>query len=174
MERSESIALAAAFSNLPGYWTSIPSHPWLWVSPDGAVATTYRGRARILKGTTSGEYRAVMPQLGLKFYIHALVCEAFHGPRPIGAEVRHLDGNRFNNAAANLAWGTPQENAADRALHGTVASGDRNGMAKLTHVQVSEMRRLRAVEGLSYRLIGVRFGVSTMTAYRAVEGQSWK
>jgi hypothetical protein len=52
-------------------------------------------------------------------YVHMLACEAFHGPRPDGAEVRHLDGDMLNNAAGNLAWGTKSENAQDSIRHGT-------------------------------------------------------
>jgi len=89
--------------------------------------------------------------------VHRMVAEAFHGPRPSPAhEVRHLDGDRANNRPSNLAWGTRQENAADRDLHGTTARGrrngaytkpervrrgDNNGRAILTTAQVREVRR---------------------------------
>lgn len=52
-------------------------------------------------------------------YVHALVCAAFHGPRPEGAEIRHLDGDATNNVSSNLAWGTRSENNLDRVAHGT-------------------------------------------------------
>lgn len=55
-----------------------------------------------------------------KALIHVLVCTAFHGPKPSPEfEVRHLDGNRANNRAENLVWGTRSENALDRKFHGT-------------------------------------------------------
>jgi hypothetical protein len=54
-----------------------------------------------------------------KAFIHKMVCVAFHGPKPTPAhEVRHLDGNRTNNHANNLQWGTKKENAQDRKIHG--------------------------------------------------------
>lgn len=37
-------------------------------------------------------------------YVHQLVAEAFHGPRPDGHDVDHVDHDRTNNAAANLRW----------------------------------------------------------------------
>src|SRR4051812_26170742 len=40
------------------------------------------------------------------YLVHHLVLTAFDRPRPEGQEGRHLDGNRHNNALANLAWGT--------------------------------------------------------------------
>lgn len=51
--------------------------------------------------------------------VHVLVLRAFTGPKPHGKEGAHIDGNLSNNAAANLAWKTPKENAADKAQHGT-------------------------------------------------------
>jgi hypothetical protein len=174
MERSESIAVLSAFAGFKGYWTTVASYPWLWVSGDGQIASTKSGRAKILRGLMCGAYRAVSVRRKLKTYVHVLVCEAFHGPRPDGAQVRHLDGNRFNNTPSNLAWGTPQENSDDKRRHGTCAAGERNPMARLTLEIVSQMRSMRARTGMSYRRLGEMFGVSTMTAYRAVEGQSWR
>lgn len=40
-----------------------------------------------------------------------LVCEAFHGPRPIGYVCMHLNGNPEDNRPENLAWGTVYENS---------------------------------------------------------------
>lgn len=56
-----------------------------------------------------------------------MVCEAFHGLRPEGMEVRHLDGNSQNDAASNLAWGTRSENIRDAVRHGT------HNMTRKTH-----------------------------------------
>jgi hypothetical protein len=43
--------------------------------------------------------------------VHALVCPAFHGPRPFpAAEVLHADETRTNCAASNLAWGSHKAN----------------------------------------------------------------
>lgn len=55
--------------------------------------------------------------------IHVWVALAFHGPRPDGHEVRHRDGNRQNNRADNLAYGTPSENEMDKREHGTHHNG---------------------------------------------------
>jgi hypothetical protein len=52
--------------------------------------------------------------------IHQVVLTAFVGPCPTGMETRHLDGNRSNNRATNLAWGTRVQNAADRDHHGNM------------------------------------------------------
>jgi hypothetical protein len=56
---------------------------------------------------------------GTKRLVHCLVAEAFIGAFPPGQEVRHLDGDKGNCAAVNLAHGTPSENCLDMVRHGT-------------------------------------------------------
>jgi hypothetical protein len=52
--------------------------------------------------------------------VHRLVCETFHGPRPLStSQVRHLDGNPANNREGNLKWGSLSENTLDSVAHGT-------------------------------------------------------
>lgn len=50
--------------------------------------------------------------------VHSMVAEAFHGPRPAGMVVRHLDGNSLNNTPGNLQYGTQVENMEDMRRHG--------------------------------------------------------
>lgn len=50
--------------------------------------------------------------------VHRLVAEAFHGVRPEALETRHLDGDKRNNAPANLRYGTHSENTLDTVAHG--------------------------------------------------------
>ena len=56
---------------------------------------------------------------GKTIAVHTLVCRLFNGPKSPSEQCRHLDGDRSNNRATNLAWGTSVENHADRYLHGT-------------------------------------------------------
>lgn len=107
-------------------------------------------------------------------YLHRLICEAFHGPCPEGFQCRHLDGDKTNNAASNLAWGSAKQNATDKLAHGTSGHGEKNPMAKLTRENVLEMREIRQKTKHSYKIIAEKFGVSTMTAFRAITGQSWR
>jgi len=51
-------------------------------------------------------------------YVHTLVLEAFVGPRPVGMEGLHGDGDPDNCTPGNLHWGTHQENTLDRVRHG--------------------------------------------------------
>jgi hypothetical protein len=64
---------------------------------------------------------------GVPRTVHQLVCEAWHGPKPDGLQVRHLDGDQLNNTPGNLKWGTAEENARDILRHG------RHPQANKTH-----------------------------------------
>jgi hypothetical protein len=77
--------------------------------------------------------------------VHALVAEAFIGPRPPGAEVRHGDGQKQNCHADNLSYGTHSENENDKLLHGTRHRGESSVSAKLTEADVLKIRSLRGV-----------------------------
>ena len=41
---------------------------------------------------------------------HSVVAATFHGPRPEGMDVSHLDGTRTNNAADNLVYESRRDN----------------------------------------------------------------
>ena len=59
--------------------------------------------------------------------VHRIVAAAFLGPTPDGMQLRHLDGDKENNAVNNLAFGTPSENMRDQVVHGV------HNMARKTH-----------------------------------------
>lgn len=157
-----------------------PRHHGYYFSQDGfAFRLLKNGRYRRLIGCACGiGYRAIsVPCPGgrpIRVYIHRAVCEIFHGPPPSdGMHCRHLDGNMHNNASTNLAWGTPRENADDQIKHGKTSKGEKNGMAVLNFRDVGKMRQLRSSTGMYYWQIADMFGVSTMTAHRAITGRSW-
>lgn len=82
--------------------------------------------------------------------VHKLVCLAFNGLKPIGAEcVRHLDGDRLNNTPSNLRWGTNKENAADTILHGKQVSGFDHPNMYISKEEAVEIRAryLRHMDG---------------------------
>lgn len=71
--------------------------------------------------------------------IHHLVAEAFIGPRPVGLQVAHNDGDKNNNTVGNLRYATPKENAADKREHGTMNT-------TLTEAEVADIK-LRMAAG---------------------------
>lgn len=58
--------------------------------------------------------------------IHVLVAESFVGPRPESLDVCHIDGDKTNNHATNLRYGTRSENIMDAVRHGTHHQGSKS------------------------------------------------
>lgn len=86
------------------------------MSEDGTV----HGPRGPLKGTvTKKGYIRVKLSVGLKkptdFFVHDLMLRTYVGPRPPGMQTRHLNNTPGDNNRTNLAYGTPVENAADKA-----------------------------------------------------------
>lgn len=108
-----------------------------------------------------------------QFGVHQLVCCAFIGPRPVGMEVAHLNGDPADNRAENLAWRTPRDNSADKVVHGTHQVGERHPRAKLTADAVVQIRsRLAAGEGVV--ALAAAFGVHQSTISDIKSGKRWR
>lgn len=105
--------------------------------------------------------------------VHLLVIAAFVGPPLPGQECRHLDGNRTNNNANNLAWGTHSENMADTIRHKTSTPGEKSAMAKIKERDVIEMIRLKRL-GTRHSDIAKQFGISMTNVSYIVNRRSWK
>lgn len=88
-------------------------------------------------------------------FAHVAICEAWHGPRPDGMEVAHLNGKRLDVRPANLAWKTHVENEAHKVVHDTRAWGERHGMRRLTEAEVLAIR----ASGESSSAIARRYGI---------------
>lgn len=97
-------------------WRPIPGYP-------GTVSNLGRyrnARGYIREGTvTMAGYRTINfsntdhIKLG-SVRLHVLVCRAFHGECPPGMTVDHIDQKKLNNAASNLRYATPSQQAFNR------------------------------------------------------------
>jgi hypothetical protein len=157
-------------------WKRHPEFKCYWFSSWGNVVSVQKS-IKVLSGTKCGRgYRALDLRgdgTRRREYIHRTICLLFNGPCPEGYECRHLDGNISNNRATNLKWGTPQENADDKILHGTNCWGEKNPMAVLTREKVERMRQIREETGMPYHQIAKQYQISTMTAFRAITKRAW-
>ena len=138
------------------------SHPQ---SDDGCIAT------RVVE--TSGYLQVCVYYSGKRHYpfVHTLVAEAFHGPRPKGKIIAHEGDNKLNNRSDNLEYITPRENTL-RAFRTGVATpnrGERAGGAKLTDAVVREIRSSK----LSAKSLAGRFGVSRSAIGLVRSGKTW-
>lgn len=160
------------------------------VTANGVVYSRLSGEWRTLKPVLHEGYGRVSIRVGHGLFkpikVARIVCEAFHGLRPFdGALVRHLDGNRSNDAASNLAWGTVADNAQDAVQHGTHTgadngrksipkrSGDKCHHAKLTWQQVREMRQRRA-NGEHIAALAKDYSVDPSRVSCICSGKTWK
>lgn len=154
------------------FWrrVSVTDGCWVWngpLRPNGYGQVTRRGR---------------------NISAHRVAYELVNGPVPEGAVLRHTCDNRRCVSPRHLVPGTQRENARDmverqrsltgdrnpmRVNPGSVLRGADNGNSKLTPEIASEIRRVRAVEGLSLALLARRFGVCKRTVQLVLSGRRW-
>jgi hypothetical protein len=122
-------------------WQPVPGYEGLYEVSD-------QGRVKGLKGF-------VKPKIGRNGYartelwnkgerrrpsIHRLVAQTFIPNPESKPQVNHLDGNKLNNAVANLEWCTAQENALHAVAllgrHGERATAAKLGEREATAILV--------------------------------------
>lgn len=156
-------------------WRPIDGFPDYEVSDLGRIRSHKRGDLRILKlGKDKDGYVQVVLSTGstrCTKRVHQLVLLAFAGPRPPGAETRHLNGDKADNRPLNLAWGSSAENGEDKCSHGS-GRGARNGRARFTDVEVLQIRAdLEKGEPAAH--IARRLNVPTGTIEDIGRGRTW-
>lgn len=127
----------------------------------------------LLKGSpTSKGYLTITPAVDGKYktkLVHRLVAEAFYGSPPDGLiQVRHLDGDQLNNQPENLDYGTPQDNWADRLMHGS-GIGESHHASKLFK---SDARAIRS-SNISQRKLAAMYDVSQSVIWGIKKGIIW-
>ena len=102
--------------------------------------------------------------------VATLVAIAWHGERPAGMIVRHIDGSKTNDTPGNLKWGSYKENSNDSKRHGTWTHGTGVNTAKLKEVDVIYV--LKSNEG--HATLARKLGVSPGAIWHIRAGRSWK
>jgi hypothetical protein len=141
-------------------WVPIPGYEGVYSASDTGLVRREAGKVGGRNGTTrvikSRVLRPVVDKAGYAFVtlslrgvhdkrrLHSWVALAFHGPRPEGSEVRHLDGDKSNNAPDNLVYGSSKDNSDDCARHGRFRTGMSHQNAVLSGDQVREAMSLPA------------------------------
>lgn len=124
------------------------------VTRDGRVFSTKNwrglGRRELAQQPNDDGYPSVRVALAgkrVRYAVHSLVAAAFLPPRPTPRhEVRHLDGDKLNPHADNLAWGTQKENADDRERHGRTSRGQSHSAAIKASGQAEGTRAFRRAQ----------------------------
>ncbi len=165
---------------------SIEGWPGYCVGDDGSAWSSKRSQQH---GSVAGQWHQLKagpnhdgyPRIYLctngshiAVFVSWLVLEAFVGPRPAGMECLHYDGNPGNNHVNNLSWGTRSQNEMDKVRHGTSCRGSRNGSAKLTESQVSEIKRLHRTGKYTQKKLSAEFGINQGSVSAIIRGEKWK
>lgn len=172
-------------------YRDVPGFPGYRVGDDGSVWSRWRrvglGGGRGSRAVLSDEWRRLKtsprqayPTVTLycdgakrRLGVHQLVMLAFVGPCPEGKEVAHENGIPADCRLGNLAYKTHSANALDRNRHESDPRGEKNPHAKLNDEQVRAIRAEYAAGGITYRRIGLRYGVSESAIHLVVKGTRW-
>ena len=153
-------------------WKDIPGY-------EGRYQASNLGRIRSVDHIVIREVkgRVLRPRLRKKGYpvvtlsgagpkdVHRLVALAFHGQGGPGEQVRHLNGDKTDIRAENLAWGTQSDNERDKYVY----AEKRN---RLTLREVKEIRQ-RIQSGENHAEIARAFNVSHTTVYHIAKGETF-
>lgn len=111
---------------------------------------------------------------GQVLYTHRLAWELTNGPIPDGQWALHKCDNPPCCNPAHLFLGTQTENMADAASKLRMHNGEKHGIAKLTDVEVIEIRRLYASGDATLPALAKQFGVTISPIHAIVNGRTWK
>ncbi len=118
------------------------------------------------------ERRYILVYKKRTYKVGALICEAFHGPRPKGAVCMHLNEDARDNRPENLAWGTQKENlnAPKFKAHCATAKRARRGNV-LSDDDARELKR-RALAGEVRASLAREYGVSACHVSNVAAGRA--
>lgn len=160
-------------------WRDIEGYDGLYqVSNCGRVKSLNYGReGRILKASLKSGYPFVQfGKCGRQIYVHRLVAKAFIPNPDNKPEVNHIDGNKTNNHADNLEWGTRSENNVHAVRLGLMKSGGDNYQAGLTNEQAEWCREVY-VPGhpeFGIQALARRFNMNAETMRKVIHGISYR
>jgi DNA-binding transcriptional regulator YiaG len=106
--------------------------------------------------------------------IHIIVARTFI-PNPLNLpEINHIDGNKENCAVSNLEHSTKSDNEKHARKIGlkSAIKGEKNNFAKLTEIQVKEIRELKGK--LKQREIAAIYNIHRATISLIHLNKNWK
>lgn len=157
-------------------WKAVSENPAYMVSSDGEI--------KKVDGDAVGQWlnnqgyalvRLSNPRCMRR--VHRLVATAFV-PNPSNYDtVNHLNNDRSDNRSSNLEWCTQKQNLHYADQQGRMQrdhwAGKRSPNARLTDVQVLQIRREYAKGGISLERLGRRYGISKRAIGRIVKRETY-
>jgi len=142
-----------------------------WIS----IYSAYEGDDCLAWPYAAGENgRSMVAWRGKNTTAPRAMCIAAHGEPPTDKhQAAHSCGNGHTGCLnpRHLRWATPQENEADKILHGTIRRGDKINTAKLDCHKVREIRKIgRSVPPVD---LAERYGVTKSCISQIILRRSW-
>ena len=149
------------------------------IDDKGQVWTGRTGSWQRIERRTPHGYLQVRKMIGGKRIhtgAHRLVWLHFNGPIPAGITINHKNGRKSDNHPSNLELATRSENTKHAFLIGLQKSltGQRHPGAKLTEIQVQEIRNEYAKGNVTQAELALRHKVSFQTISKIVRGDRWR
>lgn len=124
-----------------------PSYPGYLASEDGDIYSVALCEIpRLLKGYFQRYWVIGITINGVVKMTkkHHMIADAFHGPKPEGLIVRHLNDDRKDNRPQNLCYGTHKDNSADKARNrGTSKFYQGPRRRHLSRFEAQEIRKIK-------------------------------
>lgn len=154
-------------------WRTIPKLPDYSVSTRGRVRRDTPGQGTktglLAQHTDDNGYPQVSIRPLGRVRVHWLVKATWFGPRQLGQQVNHEDGDKAHNCLANLTYVTPAENTQHAYATGLNQRGRSGHRGKLT---IFEMREIYRASG-SYSVLAQQYGVSKWTIRDIKKRRQW-
>ena len=110
----------------------------------------------------------------VKYYVHRLVAAAYlENPNSLPV-VNHLDNNKLNNHFTNLEWTTQLENLKYKVQQNRQAKGEDCYSAKLTEMEVLEIRYQYSTGLFSHRDLAAKYKVDKKLIWSIINKKIWK
>lgn len=160
-------------------WRPIPGFPVHEASSFGRIRRTTNGRGRaapglILKQRERPSGYLVVSISAKKWFVHRLVCTAFHGDPAAGDEASHENGVKGDNRPVNLLWRSRASNEAMKEMHGTRLRGSRCGAARLDETAAMIIRSAGRLGWGGPSRLADMFGVSRTTVSDILNNRTWR
>ncbi len=136
----------------------IDGEEWVTLTKnDNEIGVSNKGRVRMISGRVvygSGkDYKSIgvgrkVKDKQSKFFVHQLVCEAFHGPPPSPKHrtVNHKDKNPSNNCAENLEWASHREQSLHKGAPDDGGDSVCRHVLQLNPITEKAIRRFPSIE----------------------------
>lgn len=163
-------------------WRVIPGSAGLYsVSSKGRIRSHFNDRDRLLVcyPDTKGypQFAMSLPDgRRVRMKVHRAVALAFLGPRPPGAQINHISGDKRDNSVVNLEYVSCRRNvrhAWEKGLRrAEQVQGERHGRSKLTTEQVRHIRLVGSAANIND--LADRFGVTPQCIDQVLTHKTWR